>query len=36
MKIHFVKKTEHPILFREIGVGTCFVLDAEHYFRQGI
>lgn len=36
MKINFVAKTNHPILFREIGVGTCFALDAERYYRQGI
>lgn len=36
MKINFVKKTNHSILFREIGVGTCFALDAEHYCHQGI
>lgn len=32
MKINFVKKTEHPILFREIGAGTCFSLDIERRY----
>lgn len=36
MKINFVKKTEHPILFSEIGVGACFVLDSERRYRQDI
>lgn len=36
MKINFVAQTYHPILFREIGVGTCFALEAERYYRQGI
>lgn len=36
MKINFVERTNHPISFREIGVGTCFVLDAERHYRQGI